>query len=163
MTLKEKTFENIVGNGANTDNQHFIFFLFESHLFCRLQMLWIQTSLDCFRLVELNLVKKDKMLVIGMFSVFDSGFWHVKDLLSMCKCNAILSAYTLELRCTHPSLYHYTCRYIFNYALLSLDRDLTGQFLKQIRSRRVNNTIIGTKVYKCIRSDMVEFAFKMYL
>ena len=51
MSLKKKPFENIVGKGENAGNQHFLLFLqcfllfpkqisiFQSHLFCRLQML----------------------------------------------------------------------------------------------------------------------------
>ena len=53
--LEQKAFENIVGKGENAGNQHFLLFptvfypshdkleIFES-LFCRLQMLWILTS-----------------------------------------------------------------------------------------------------------------------
>ena len=58
MTLFKKPFENIVGKGENAGNQHFLRFppcfllfprqilIFQSHLFCRLQMLPIWTSLE---------------------------------------------------------------------------------------------------------------------
>ena len=54
-TSEKKTFENIVGKGENAGNQHFLLFpqcflpvpkqisIFQSHLFCRLQMLSIWT------------------------------------------------------------------------------------------------------------------------
>ena len=57
MTLRRKTFENIVGKGENAGHQHFLLFpqcllpfpnqisTFLLHLFCRLQMLSIWTSL----------------------------------------------------------------------------------------------------------------------
>ena len=66
MTLYKKTFENNVGKGENAGNQHFLLFpqfflsfpqqilIFLSHLFCRLQMLSIQTSLKFCCLVELK-------------------------------------------------------------------------------------------------------------
>ena len=55
-TLKKKAFENNVGKGENAGNQHFLLFptlltfpkqtlLFQSHLFGRLEMLSIWTSL----------------------------------------------------------------------------------------------------------------------
>ena len=64
-TLKKKAFESIVGKGENAGYQHFLLFpqcflpfqkhtsSFESHLFCRLQMLLIWTSLKIWRLVEI--------------------------------------------------------------------------------------------------------------
>ena len=64
MTLKKKSFENIVGKGENAGNQHFLLFpqcflpipkrisIFKLHLFCCLQMLSIWTSLKICRLVK---------------------------------------------------------------------------------------------------------------
>ena len=55
MTLRKKPFENIVGKGENAVYQHFLHFpqcflpfpeqilIVWSHLFCRLQILWIWT------------------------------------------------------------------------------------------------------------------------
>ena len=63
-TLKMKPFENIVGKVENAGNQHFLIFpecflpnpkrifVFKFHLFCRLQMLSIWTSLKIFNLVK---------------------------------------------------------------------------------------------------------------
>ena len=56
MTLKHRAFKNIVGKGENAGNRHFVLFPqyflafpdqisnFDSHLFCRLQMLSIWTG-----------------------------------------------------------------------------------------------------------------------
>ena len=61
MTLKKKSFENIVGKGENGSNQHFALFpqcflpipkgfsVFKLHLFCHLQMLSVWTSLKFCR------------------------------------------------------------------------------------------------------------------
>ena len=63
MALKKKAFENIVITEKNAGNQHFLLFpqcflpipnrssVFKLHLFCRLQMLSIWTSLKTCRLV----------------------------------------------------------------------------------------------------------------
>ena len=64
-TSKQRAFENIVGNGENAGYQHFLVFpqcflpfqekkksIFQSHLFCRLQMFSIWTSLKFCRLVN---------------------------------------------------------------------------------------------------------------
>ena len=63
-TLYKKPFENIVGKGENAGNQHFLLFpkcfllfpkqisVFQSHLFCRLKMLSIWTSLSFCCLVK---------------------------------------------------------------------------------------------------------------
>ena len=69
-TLKKKLFENILGKRENADVQHFFFFFFffflfpqlfchsknkfqfQSHLFCRLQMLSIWTGLQFCRWVK---------------------------------------------------------------------------------------------------------------
>ena len=60
-TFKKRPSENIVGKGENTDNQHFFlypqYFLpsleeissFQSHLFCRPQMLSVSTSIKFCR------------------------------------------------------------------------------------------------------------------
>ena len=62
-TLRKKPFKNIVGKGENAGNQHFLLFpacflpfpnqfsIFQSHIFCRLQMLSIWTSLKFCRMV----------------------------------------------------------------------------------------------------------------
>ena len=64
MTIGKKPFENIVGKRENAGDQHFLLFpqcfllisgqtlIFESHLFCRLQMFSIWTSLKFCRLVK---------------------------------------------------------------------------------------------------------------
>ena len=65
MTRKKKPFENIVRKGENAGNQHFLIFpqcffatnpkkkfCFKLHLFCRLQVLSIWTSLKICRLVK---------------------------------------------------------------------------------------------------------------
>ena len=64
MTLRKKSFKNIVRKGENAGNQHFVLFpqsflpfpkkisLFESHLFCRLQMLSFLTSPKFCHLVK---------------------------------------------------------------------------------------------------------------
>ena len=63
MTLNKKTFENIVGKSGNAGNQHFLPFphflpflslisIFESHLFCSVQMLSIWTGLKFCCLVK---------------------------------------------------------------------------------------------------------------
>ena len=64
MTLRKKAFENIVGKGENASNQHFLLFpqcflpflcqssVFESHLFCRQQLLSFWTSRKFCRLVK---------------------------------------------------------------------------------------------------------------
>ena len=63
-----KAFQNIVGIGENAGNQHFLLLpqcvppfpnqisVSEPHLFCRLQMLLIWTSVQFCGLVELNSV-----------------------------------------------------------------------------------------------------------
>ena len=63
-TLYKKSFENTVGKGENAGNQHFLLFpqcfqpfpkqisIFQSHLFCRLQMISIWTSLKFCCLVK---------------------------------------------------------------------------------------------------------------
>ena len=62
-TLKKEAFENIVGKGEIVGNQHFLLFpkmfstfvktlTFESHLFCRLQVLSFWTSLKFCHLVN---------------------------------------------------------------------------------------------------------------
>ena len=64
MTLYKKPFENIVGKGENAGNQHCLLFpqcflpfpkqssIFQSHLFCRLQILSNWTSLKICHLVN---------------------------------------------------------------------------------------------------------------
>ena len=64
LTPKKQAFENIVGKGENAINQHFLLFpqcflllpgqtsIFESELFCRLQMFRILTSLKFCHLVK---------------------------------------------------------------------------------------------------------------
>ena len=64
--LRKKPFENIVRKGENAGNQHFLLFpqcfllfltqitIFQSHLFCRLQVLSIRTSVKICCLVELT-------------------------------------------------------------------------------------------------------------
>ena len=66
-TLKKNPFENIVGKGENAGNQHFLLFpqcflpvrihmsIYQSPLFCRLQMLSISTGLKFCRLEELRI------------------------------------------------------------------------------------------------------------
>ena len=65
MTLRKKSFENIVGKVDNSDNHHFLLFpqcflsfpkqtaFFQSQLSCHLQMLSIWTSLKFCCLIEL--------------------------------------------------------------------------------------------------------------
>ena len=64
LILKTLTHENIVEKGENAGDQHFFLFptmfllfqqqisIFQSHLFCRLQMLSIWTSLQFCHLVK---------------------------------------------------------------------------------------------------------------
>ena len=64
MTLKQRVFENIVGEGENAGYQHFLLFLqqflpfpkanliLRPYLFCCLQMLSIWSSLALCHLVE---------------------------------------------------------------------------------------------------------------
>ena len=64
MTLRKKSFENIVGKAENADNQHFLLFpqcflpfpkqisIFDSHLNFHLQMLLIRAGLKFCRLVK---------------------------------------------------------------------------------------------------------------
>ena len=63
-TLKKKPLENSVGKGENAGNQHFLLFpqcfllfpkqisIFDSHLFCCLQVVSVWTSLKFCRLVK---------------------------------------------------------------------------------------------------------------
>ena len=64
MPLRKKPFENTVGKGENAGNQHFLLFphcfllfpeqisIFQSPLFCRLEMLSIWTGLKFCRVVK---------------------------------------------------------------------------------------------------------------
>ena len=81
MTLKKKSFENILGKGENAGNQHFLLFMqcflpipkrifrfFKIHLFCRLQMLSIWTSLKICRLEKSYAnVPRGMFLVVILF------------------------------------------------------------------------------------------------
>ena len=73
MTLRKKPFENTMRKGENTGNQHVLLFppifstnpkrrisVFNLHLFRRLQMLWICTSLKISCLVKGYLVTKQR-------------------------------------------------------------------------------------------------------
>ena len=63
-TLTKKPFENLVGKGENAGNQHFLLFLqcflpfpkqfsiYQSLIFCRLQVVSIWTSLKFHRLIK---------------------------------------------------------------------------------------------------------------
>ena len=101
MTLRKQPFENIVGKGENAGNQHFLLFpqcflpfllqilVFESHLFCRLQInafksdkskiLWLgkELSSTCYNLFQIYSVKK------------------ALDASSIGECNTVLSVYTM--------------------------------------------------------------------
>ena len=66
MTLKKKTFKNIVGKGENAGNRHFLLFQqclllyqrekssHQQYLFSRLEILSIWTSLKFCRLMRVN-------------------------------------------------------------------------------------------------------------
>ena len=82
MTLKKKTFGNIVGKGENAVNQHCVFFstVFlistglnlqvyrnESILFCRLQKLWVLIFLKIWHLVKSD--RNQPIVCLGFYAL----------------------------------------------------------------------------------------------
>ena len=104
-TLRKKPFENIVGKGENAGNKHFLLFpqcfisfskqisIFQSHLFCRLQMLSIWTSLKFCRWVQ-SYVKIS-------FSVFSNIIVCFSDWIKRTK---------LEIRIFFSALHSFCCQ-----------------------------------------------------
>ena len=124
MTLGKKPLENIVGKGENAGNQHFLLFpqcfllfpiqilIFQSPLFCHLQVLSIWTSLN-FAVWERV---KDKHF---LFTVNISAVW--------LKCNT--------------SLYQIQCKMVFSW-MISLNRKtvhrtLLWQILLPLPGRKI--------------------------